>query len=180
LRDHNGNILKRSKRFANGDQVVLIDNQNLDDYAAPESLNLGKLKLGVPLDEYVTESTSADRRAYRSAPLAEPVEEVERDDSLREVRHNRRLRAKVRCIDLDSITFNTGSATMTRSQIEKLDELGTTLVATIDEKPGEVFLLEGHASVVGSNLSNLTLSDRRAETVAQILSEAMACCRKIW
>jgi len=169
LRDRNGNILKRSKRFPNGDEVVLIDNQDLGDYAAPEGLNLGELQLGIPLDDYVVETTRADRRAYRRALLAEPVEEVERDYSLREVRDNRRLRAKVRRIDLDSINFNTGSATVSRSQIEKLDELGATLAAIIEEKPGEVFLIEGHTDAVGSNLSNLTLSDRRAETVAQIL-----------
>lgn len=169
LHDRNSNNLKRSKRFPNGDEVGLIDNQNLDDYAAPERLNLGELQLGVPLDEYVTELTRADRRAYRNPLLAEPVEEVERDYSLREFRDNKRLRAKVGRIDLDSIIFNTGSATVTRSQIEKLYELCATLAAKIEEKPGEVFLLEGHTDTVGSNLSNLTLSDRRAETVAQIL-----------
>jgi outer membrane protein OmpA-like peptidoglycan-associated protein len=32
-------------------------------------------------------------------------------------------------------------------------------------------LIEGHTDAVGSDLDNLTLSDRRAETVATILTE---------
>jgi outer membrane protein OmpA-like peptidoglycan-associated protein len=35
-----------------------------------------------------------------------------------------------------------------------------------------VFLIEGHTDAVGQELYNLTLSDRRAETVARILVEA--------
>ena len=34
-----------------------------------------------------------------------------------------------------------------------------------------MFLIEGHTDAVGSDEDNLTLSDRRAETVALILSE---------
>jgi outer membrane protein OmpA-like peptidoglycan-associated protein len=39
----------------------------------------------------------------------------------------------------------------------------------IDENPSEVFLIEGHTDAVGSNESNLELSDRRAETIADLL-----------
>jgi outer membrane protein OmpA-like peptidoglycan-associated protein len=41
----------------------------------------------------------------------------------------------------------------------------------IEENPGEVFLIEGHTDAVGSAAYNLTLSDRRAESVALALSE---------
>lgn len=37
--------------------------------------------------------------------------------------------------------------------------------------PAETFLIEGHTDAVGSNLLNLDLSDRRAETVAIILTQ---------
>lgn len=171
LRDRNGNILKRTKRFPNGDEVVLIDNQDFDIYADPQPIRLKPLELAIERDAYVVEATRADRRRLRETLLADPVEQVERDYSLREVRDNARLRAKVRRIDLDSINFTTGSATVTRSQIAKLDELGNTLAAIIENDPDEVFLIEGHTDAVGSDLSNLTLSDRRAETVARILIE---------
>ncbi len=41
----------------------------------------------------------------------------------------------------------------------------------ISDRPDEVFLIEGHTDTVGSAVSNLTLSDRRAESLALALSE---------
>ena len=35
----------------------------------------------------------------------------------------------------------------------------------------EVFLIEGHTDAVGSDVDNMSLSDRRAEAVAQVLTE---------
>ena len=37
--------------------------------------------------------------------------------------------------------------------------------------PREVYLIEGHTDAVGSDVDNLSLSDRRAEAVAQVLTE---------
>ena len=41
----------------------------------------------------------------------------------------------------------------------------------ISRDPREVFLIEGHTDAVGSDIDNLSLSDRRAESVAAILTE---------
>jgi outer membrane protein OmpA-like peptidoglycan-associated protein len=41
----------------------------------------------------------------------------------------------------------------------------------LESDPGEVFLIEGHTDAVGSDRSNLILSDKRAETVANLLTE---------
>ena len=41
----------------------------------------------------------------------------------------------------------------------------------LDKNPGEVFLIEGHTDAVGSDVSNLVLSDQRAATVARILTD---------
>ena len=37
--------------------------------------------------------------------------------------------------------------------------------------PDEIYLIEGHTDAVGSDVDNLSLSDRRAETVAEILTQ---------
>ena len=40
-----------------------------------------------------------------------------------------------------------------------------------DPSKCEIFLVEGHTDAVGSDEDNLTLSDRRAETIATILTQ---------
>jgi outer membrane protein OmpA-like peptidoglycan-associated protein len=41
----------------------------------------------------------------------------------------------------------------------------------IAANPSEVFLIENHTDAVGSDIDNLSLSDRRAESVALVLSQ---------
>jgi outer membrane protein OmpA-like peptidoglycan-associated protein len=40
----------------------------------------------------------------------------------------------------------------------------------ISDNPAEVFMIEGYTDAVGQDVDNLSLSDRRAESVADILS----------
>jgi outer membrane protein OmpA-like peptidoglycan-associated protein len=74
-------------------------------------------------------------------------------------------------IDLDSITFETGSWEITPDQAQKLAGIAQGLNQAIQRNPREVFLIEGHTDAVGPDVDNLSLSDRRAEAVAQILTE---------
>ena len=41
----------------------------------------------------------------------------------------------------------------------------------LDRNPDEVYLIEGHTDAVGSDIDNLSLSDRRASAVAQVLTD---------
>lgn len=41
----------------------------------------------------------------------------------------------------------------------------------LGKDPGETFFIEGHTDAVGSDRSNLVLSDERAESVAVLLTE---------
>ncbi|MBT8418179.1 MAG: OmpA family protein, partial [Silicimonas sp.] len=83
----------------------------------------------------------------------------------------RKVRELAPELDLEAVTFATGSAAIQPSQAEELTSLGRAMSAIISERPGEVFLIEGHTDAVGSATYNLALSDRRAETVALALSE---------
>jgi outer membrane protein OmpA-like peptidoglycan-associated protein len=49
--------------------------------------------------------------------------------------------------------------------------VGQAIADILDRDPGETFLIEGHTDAVGSDESNLVLSDERAESVANVLSE---------
>jgi outer membrane protein OmpA-like peptidoglycan-associated protein len=51
-----------------------------------------------------------------------------------------------------------------------MQNIGQALRAVIARDPSQVFLVEGHTDAVGSDLYNLALSDRRAETVAELLA----------
>jgi outer membrane protein OmpA-like peptidoglycan-associated protein len=53
-----------------------------------------------------------------------------------------------------------------------LGDIAGGMLDVIDRDPGAVFLIEGHTDAVGSDVYNLLLSDRRAESVARILVEA--------
>ena len=44
------------------------------------------------------------------------------------------------------------------------------MLRLLDRNPEEVFLIAAYTDAVGSDVDNLSLSDRRAESVAEILS----------
>jgi outer membrane protein OmpA-like peptidoglycan-associated protein len=81
------------------------------------------------------------------------------------------VRDSVRRIDLDTITFDFGSASIAEDAIPRLETLAEAIGRLLDENPAETFLIEGHTDAVGSDLANLALSDRRAEAVAAALSD---------
>ncbi len=190
VRDSNGDIIRRVRRTRDGREIVLInedearrgdrsrhgDNRDRDYYRGRDPdrdfrVELGPLRITVPRDRYVVEQRHASRRDLEEALLAPPVEPLRRYYSLEDVRRSDRLRDMMRRIDVSSITFETDSAAISRSQIYTLEELGYVLRSIIDRNPDEVFLIEGHTDAVGSEVYNLALSDRRAESVAIALSD---------
>ena len=179
-RDRYGDILTRVRVLPNGTQIVLIDNTYVDRRAPRrdnrpryygEIEQLPPLVIGIPEDQYIVETRAASRRQVQEALVAPPVERVERAYTLDEVRYSERLRDKVRRVDLDTITFDFGSAAVSVDQLDALDNVGLALEAVLAKNPDEVFLIEGHTDAVGTDEANLLLSDRRAEAVAVALSE---------
>jgi outer membrane protein OmpA-like peptidoglycan-associated protein len=126
--------------------------------------------LTIPQDQYVVEADRVTWEEIAAALTAPPVEIVERAYSLDEIRFSQRLREKVRRIDLTTITFDFGSAAINPDQFDELAEIGRAIEALLASAPNSVILIEGHADAVGTDLDNLLLSDRRAETIAVALS----------
>ena len=77
----------------------------------------------------------------------------------------------MRRIDLDTITFEFGSFEVLPDQYPQLERMARAIGRVIAANPAEVFMIEGHTDAVGSDEDNLSLSDRRAEAVARILTE---------
>ena len=73
-------------------------------------------------------------------------------------------------VDLDTIYFDFGSWDVETSQYPLLERVARIINRIIDRHPDEMLLIEGHTDAVGSDEDNLSLSDRRAEAVAEILT----------
>jgi outer membrane protein OmpA-like peptidoglycan-associated protein len=100
------------------------------------------------------------------------VARLPRRYTLDEVRNSRDLRQYVRSVDLTTITFDTGSWTVTDSDIGRLQGVADAINRAIRANPNEIFLIEGHTDAVGNDVDNLSLSDRRAQSVASILTRS--------
>jgi outer membrane protein OmpA-like peptidoglycan-associated protein len=178
VRNRYGDIITRTRVDARGRQIVLIDNRDFYRDGRPRYSRfedeLPPLRLEIPRDQYIVESSRVGRDDIRATLLAPPVEAVERRYALEEVRTSERLRDKVRRIDLNTITFEFGSAAISPSQFEALTEVGGALEDILARSPDEIFLIEGHTDAVGSDTDNLVLSDRRAESIAVALSSNFA------
>jgi outer membrane protein OmpA-like peptidoglycan-associated protein len=180
IRDRYGDIVRRSRIMPDGREHVLVyaggggDGRARDERRGwrDPGLDLPPLRLGIPAQDYILDARRADdTRTYYDFLEQPPVEPVRRLYSVDEVRYSALVRDSVRRIDLDTITFDFGSASIAEDAIPRLETLAEAIGRLLDENPAETFLIEGHTDAVGSDLANLALSDRRAESVAQALTD---------
>ena len=172
-RDDFGRIIRRVRRTPAGREIILVNNVFVEGPppVVYEPVELPPLQVTIPQQEYIVEYSEAPAQEIQEVLVAPPVERVERAYSVEEVTTNVRVRDKMRRIDLDTITFEFGSATIEEDQMNALEELGLAMEEVIAENPDEVYLIEGHTDAVGSDEDNLLLSDARAEAVAVALSQ---------
>jgi outer membrane protein OmpA-like peptidoglycan-associated protein len=177
--DRNGRLLRRYRRDRSGREIVLIDNRR---FYRNVGIGLGVTALGIgvglalappayslPREKYIVEYEDASDDDLYEALSSPPVAQLERPYSLEEIRYSRPLREYMRRIDLDTINFEFGSFEVGPDQYPKLERLARIIERMLQRNEAEVFLIEGHTDAVGSDEDNLTLSDRRAESVAEIL-----------
>jgi outer membrane protein OmpA-like peptidoglycan-associated protein len=171
-----GDVIQRSRVGRDGREYILVYAPELEDDAPrPDFFDVGydlpPMRLRIPLRDYIVDTSSDPDRDYYEFLSEPPVERVERVYTINEVKQSARLRDKVRRIDLDTVTFATGSAEIPMSQARTLRKVADAMQKVLDKDPGETFLIEGHTDAVGSDKSNLVLSDRRADSVASLLTE---------
>jgi len=172
--DDDGRLVRRSRRFRDGREVVIIDNSFGGGVARPiyeDVVELPPPDIRIPRDRYVVDYDGADERTVYEALSAPPVVAVDRRYTLDQVRYSPQLRARMRSVDIDTINFDTGSFTVTPDQAARLSTIAAAMNRAIKANPQEVFLIEGYTDAVGADIDNLSLSDRRAQSVATVLTQ---------
>ena len=122
-------------------------------------------------DSYVLDAAGADEGAIYETLAAPPLAPLPRRYTLDQVRASPDLRNRMRSVDIDTITFDTGSSAVAPDQAVRLEKIARALVEAIRKSPGEVYLIEGYTDAVGTAVDNLSLSDRRAQSVATVLTQ---------
>jgi outer membrane protein OmpA-like peptidoglycan-associated protein len=168
-----GQLLRRIRRDERGREIIIIDNSYR---GGPRGIggyyvDLPPPILRIPQDRYIVEAEGASPDLIYDTMIAPPVERIERRYSLDEIRYSAGVRQRMPSIDLDSINFETGSWEIPPDQAAKLQGIADGLNRAISANPRAVFLIEGHTDAVGADVDNLSLSDRRAESAAQLLTQ---------
>lgn len=166
--DANGRLLRRIRRGPDRREVVLIDNKPRG--SGSFFLNLAEPVVSIPRERYIVDMSEAAPDVLYETLEAPPLEPIDRAYSLDEVRYNVALRDRMRRVDINTITFDTGSSEVTPDQAQKLQSIAAAIMRVVSANPNEIFLIEGHTDAVGQDDDNLSLSDRRAAAVADILA----------
>ena len=176
LEDEDGRLLRRSRRGADGREIVLVDNRRFYS-SRPRGryydayVDLPPPVVRIPRAKYIVDDDEASEEDIYEALNAPPIERLQRGYALEEVRQSRWLRERMRRVDLNAINFAFASWEVDESQYPKLERVADAMRRILKRNPDEMFLIEGHTDAVGSDIDNLSLSDRRAESVAIILSD---------
>ena len=164
IRDASGRVLQRVAYDTHNHATVLID-----DLVPEQRVDVTRLPRPRPQENMI--DVGGSDAALRAAMASANANDLGQKFSLRQIRTIQEVRFLAPTINVNDITFETGSAAIQPTEAQKLNKLGRFITQLITQNPGEVFLIEGHTDAVGSAASNLALSDRRAESVAKALSE---------
>src|SRR5262249_21276422 len=172
--DDSGNLVRRVRRAPDGREIIIIDNRAVR-VAGPATffVDLPPPVVRIPRERYIVETERASRDDIFAVLVAPPVDRIERGYSLDEIRFSANLRERMPRIDLDTVNFEFGSWEVTPDQVNRLAVIAEGITRAIQRNPSEVFLIEGHTDAVGSDVDNLSLSDRRAESVAVVLTNQL-------
>jgi len=169
-----GQLLRRIRRDQRGREIIIIDNS----YRDPRAVGVGGFYVAlappvvrIPYNRYIVDSEEATPEVLYETMMAPPVERIERRYSLDEIRYSPTVRQRMPSIDVNTINFATGSWEIPPDQAAKLQAIADGLNRAIQENPRAVFLIEGHTDAVGNDVDNLSLSDRRAESAATLLTQ---------
>jgi outer membrane protein OmpA-like peptidoglycan-associated protein len=167
-----GSMLRRIRRDPQGREIVIIDNSYRDPRAIGGFyVDLPPPVIRIPYDRYIVEASEAPPELIYDTIEAPPVERIERRYSLDEIRYSPNVRRLMPSVDINTINFDLGSWEIPPDQAAKLQVIADGINRAIARNPREVFLIEGHTDATGNDTDNLSLSDRRAESAAELLTQ---------
>lgn len=172
INDREGRLQRRLRRGPDGREIIIIDNTRRGPVgiggffvALPPPI------LRIPRERYIVDYYDAPPQVVYETLYAPPIERLERAYSLDEIRYSPSVRSRMPSIDIDTINFETGSWEIPPDQAESLRVIADGMNQAIQRNPRTVFLIEGHTDAVGNDTDNLSLSDRRAESAAALLTQ---------
>ena len=167
--DETGRLLRRVRREPDGREVIIIDN-SFQPPPSPGALafvvNLPAPVIRIPREVYIRETARATPEDIFFTLTAPPVEPIQRRYALDEIRFSQPLRERMPRVDIDTVNFESGSWEISPDQVQRLAYVADGLRRAVQRNPREVFLVEGYTDAIGNDVDNLSLSDRRAESVA--------------
>jgi OmpA-OmpF porin, OOP family len=167
-----GGLLRRLRRDREGREIIIIDNGFRDPGAAGGFyVDLPMPVIRIPQDRYIVEADVAAPDVIYDTLEAPPVDRIDRRFTLDEIRYSPSVRMLMPSIDLNTINFETGSWDIPPDQATRLQVIADGINRALSRNPREVFLIEGHTDAVGNPVDNLSLSDRRAESAAELLTQ---------
>jgi OOP family OmpA-OmpF porin len=167
-----GQLLRRIRRDREGRELILIDNGFRDSRGGGSFyVDLPPPVIRIPYDRYIVDADVASPDLIYETMEAPPVDQIDRRYTLDEIRYSPSVRMLMPSIDLNTITYETGSWDIPPDQAARLQVIAEGLMRAISRNPREIFLIEGHTDAVGNPVDNLSLSDRRAESAAELLTQ---------
>ena len=167
--DRDGRLLRRIRRDERGREIIIIDNRYRAVHAGGVGIggffvDLAPPVIRIPYDRYIVDAEDTpSRELIYETLIAPPVERIDRRYSLDEIRYSPTVRERMPRIDVNTINFELGSWEIRPIRRRSSPAIADGLNQAIQENPREVFLIEGHTDAVGTDVDNLSLSDRRAE-----------------
>ncbi|WKW50834.1 OmpA family protein [Rhodomicrobium lacus] len=174
--DRFGRPIRRVRILPDGRRFTLFENRALAAGLGLAAIGAAIVMLpppaiAIPRDDYIVDAGVASEEVIYDTLYAPPVEPLPRSYSLDEVLASASVRDRMRSVRLNTIHFDFGSWEVRPDQAPLLQGIADSINRIVQHNPGEVFLIEGHTDAVGTDEDNLSLSDRRAQAVADVLTQ---------
>jgi outer membrane protein OmpA-like peptidoglycan-associated protein len=142
-----------------------------DEYRREGGINIVIVPGAPPRPRPNIAAAEVDDEMIEEQLIAPPTREIDRRYTVEEIRERPALRQSMPGVEIDTIHFGFNEAFVREEEIENVERIGRIIEKIVIANPGEVFMIEGHTDAMGSDPYNLDLSQQRADSVKQSLTE---------